>query len=91
MLERLEQRALLAVDMAFVTIANPGNASDSSTGGIYGSVAEPYRLGTHEVTIGQYTEFLNAVAKVDTYGLYNAAMGTNRNVSGILQTTTADG
>ena len=26
------------------------------------------------MTAGQYTEFLNAVAKTDTYGLYNTSM-----------------
>ena len=33
-----------------------------------------YNIGTYEVTAGQYTEFLNAVADADTYGLYNTGM-----------------
>lgn len=40
-------------------------------------------MGTHEVTINQYCEFLNAVAKSDPYGLYNTRMATNLNVAGI--------
>jgi len=55
-----------------VPVGDPGNAADN-TG--YGSVAQPYRIGTYEVTTGQYTAFLNAVAQTDTYGLYNPAMG----------------
>lgn len=54
-----------------VPVGNPGNAADN-TG--YGSVAQPYRIGTYEVTAGQYTAFLNAVAQTDSYGLYNSNM-----------------
>jgi formylglycine-generating enzyme required for sulfatase activity len=52
-------------------VGNAGNAADS-TG--YGSVADVYAIGKYEVTAGQYTAFLNAVAATDTYGLYNAKM-----------------
>ena len=38
---------------------------------ICGSVGYNYNIGKYEVTAGQYTEFLNAVARTDTYGLYN--------------------
>ncbi|GAF94378.1 unnamed protein product, partial [marine sediment metagenome] len=34
-----------------------------------------YNIGKFEVTAGQYTEFLNAVAVTDTYGLYNPDIG----------------
>ena len=60
----------------WVTVGNPGNAADKrydSTG--YGAVNHVYKIGKFEVTAGQYTEFLNAVAKADTYGLYDTAMG----------------
>jgi formylglycine-generating enzyme required for sulfatase activity len=60
-----------AVTMDMVTVGNPGNADDA-TG--YGGVAYHYQIGKYEVTAGQYTEFLNAVAATDTYGLYNTAM-----------------
>ena len=42
-----------------------------------GSVGYYYKIGTYEVTAGQYAAFLNAVAAIDTYGLYNAAMWTD--------------
>ena len=32
-------------------------------------------MGKYEVTAGQYTAFLNAVAKDDPNGLYNIGMG----------------
>lgn len=54
-----------------VPVGNAGNAADS-TG--YGSVGYEYRIGKYEVTAGQYTEFLNAVAGVDTYLLYHPNM-----------------
>ena len=61
------------MDMPFVTVGNPGNAADPETG--YGGVDYIYNIGKFEVTTGQYTEFLNAVAETDTYGLYNTDMG----------------
>jgi len=54
-----------------VHVGNPGNAADT-TG--YGAVACEYNIGKYEVTAGQYTEFLNAVAATDTYGLYSTSM-----------------
>ena len=72
-----------AVTIDLVPVGNPGNANDPATGGIYGAVAYDYQIGKYDVTIGQYTEFLNAVAKTDTYSLYNASMGTNQNIRGI--------
>ena len=61
--------------LQFVTVGNPGNAPDTryaSPG--FGSVSYTYQMGKFEVTTGQYCEFLNAVAKTDTYGLYNTYM-----------------
>jgi len=52
-----------------VTVGNPGNANDT-TG--YGAVSYSYQIGKYDVTIGQYTAFLNAVAKSDPYSLYNS-------------------
>jgi formylglycine-generating enzyme required for sulfatase activity len=37
-------------------------------------VAYTYNIGKFEVTAGQYTAFLNAVAATDTYGLYDTNM-----------------
>ncbi|MBN2581714.1 MAG: SUMF1/EgtB/PvdO family nonheme iron enzyme [Planctomycetes bacterium] len=66
-------QATITIDT--VTVGNPGNAPDTrytATG--FGSVAYSYNIGTYEVTAGQYTAFLNAVAATDTYGLYNSGM-----------------
>ena len=76
--------APITIDM--VPVGNPGNGTDTSgrpnTAGS-GSVATSYQIGKYDVTIGQYTSFLNAVATTDTYSLYNASMGTNGNIKGI--------
>ena len=68
-----------------VPVGNPGNAgewSGESYDGfgedrICGAVDYVYRIGKFEVTAGQYTEFLNAVAKTDTYRLYNGWMNND--------------
>jgi formylglycine-generating enzyme required for sulfatase activity len=62
-----------------VTVGNPGNPGEQSrlpSGDptFYGAVEYMYAIGTYEVTAGQYTAFLNAVAATDTYGLYNTRM-----------------
>ncbi|MBA7567420.1 hypothetical protein ES708_09131 [subsurface metagenome] len=63
--------AVAAVTVETVPVGNPGNAADG-TG--YGAVAYAYDIGKYEVTAGQYTVFLNAVAGTDPYGLYNTGM-----------------
>ena len=58
-----------------VSVGNPGNMDDN-TG--YGAVDYAYQIGKYEVTAGQYTEFLNAVATTsDAYGLYYSQMWNN--------------
>ena len=52
--------------MQLVTVGNPGNSSSLYT---YGAVAYTYSIGKYDVTAGQYTAFLNAVAASDTYNL----------------------
>ena len=74
-------RAAITIDL--VQVGNPGNANDS-TG--YGAVSYAYSIATKEVNLFQYTAFLNAVAKTDTYSLYNTVMGTDLNIAGITQT-----
>jgi len=68
-----------------VTVGNAGNANDTGGGNI-GAVAYDYQIGKYDVTIGQYTSFLNAVAATDTYSLYNSSMGTDGNIAGISRT-----
>jgi sulfatase modifying factor 1 len=72
-----------AVTIDWVTVGDPGNAADDTT---YGAVAASYQIGKYDVTIGQYTEFLNAVAASDPYSLYNTGMATNLHIAGISQT-----
>jgi formylglycine-generating enzyme required for sulfatase activity len=66
--------AASAVTIDTVPVGNRGNANDPATGNLYGGVAYDYRIGTTEVTVGQYTAFLNAVAATDTYALYDTQM-----------------
>ncbi len=66
-----------AVTIPTVPVGNAGNAGDVQPQGTFGAVAYDYRIGTTEVTNAQYVAFLNAVAKTDTYGLYNTSMGSN--------------
>ncbi len=71
-----------AVTIDLVPVGNPGNAPDTRYNGIsVGSVAYSYQIGKYEVTAGQYTEFLNAVAKADPNGLYNTVMGDTGGLS----------
>ena len=58
----------------FVTIGDAGNGADT-TG--YGAVGYVYKMDKYDVTAAQYTEFLNAVASNDTYGLWNSYMATD--------------
>jgi len=64
----------LTVTLDMVPVGNAGNAADTSG---YGAVGYNYNIGKYDVTLGQYTAFLNAVAKTDTYGLYNSYMGNS--------------
>jgi len=71
---------VVVIDM--VPVGNPGNAGELSGAGagglgpdrVCGAVDYTYDIGKYEVTAGQYTAFLNAVAADDTYGLYNELM-----------------
>jgi formylglycine-generating enzyme required for sulfatase activity len=76
--------------MSMVTVGNPGNAADagSSYPG-YGAVSYSYQIGAYDVTGSQYTAFLNAVGSTDTYGLYNASMGTDTQAAQISRSGTA--
>ena len=70
-----------------VPVGNPGNAADTRywTPG-YGGVAYAYNMGKFEVTAGQYTAFLNAVAATDTYALYFTEMSEPDYGGGITRT-----
>lgn len=68
------------VTIPTVTVGDVGNPADS-TG--YGAVSYVYNISVTEVSVAQYTAFLNAVAAADTYNLYNPNMASNLNVVGI--------
>ena len=72
------------ITIATVPVGNAGNAPDPATGSVYGEVDYNYNIGKYDVTLGQYTAFLNAVAATDTYGVYNPQMATTFS-SGITQ------
>ncbi|MBN1488954.1 MAG: SUMF1/EgtB/PvdO family nonheme iron enzyme [Phycisphaerae bacterium] len=60
---------------------NVGELSGAGAGGygtdrICGAVPYEYRIGKYEVTNAEYATFLNAVARTDSYSLYNTAMGS---------------
>lgn len=76
------------VNIDYVSVGNAGNAADTvipNPG--YGAVAYDYKIAKNETTISQYAEFLNAVAKTDTYSLYNSNMTTTF-INGITQSGT---
>ncbi len=77
-----------AVTIDWVTVGDPGNAADT-TG--YGAVGYEYQIGKYEVTIQQYTDFLNAAAKSDPYSLYDTSMASNLNIAGISRSGTSGG
>ena len=69
---RPEAQADVIIDMTY--IGNAGNAADHPYPDAWisvGSVDYDYQISTYEVTVAQYTEFLNAVAASDPNGLYN--------------------
>jgi formylglycine-generating enzyme required for sulfatase activity len=76
------QSSALAITIATVPVGDVGNAADPATG--YGSVNYAYSIGTYDVTVGQYTTFLNSVAATDPYGIYNSNMARGT-LEGILQ------
>jgi len=77
-----------------VPVGNQSNPADTTkqvdgTSG-YGSVSYDYSIGKYDVTVGQYTAFLNAVAATDTYALWNISMSTGEN-GGILRIVSSGG
>jgi sulfatase modifying factor 1 len=76
------------VTIEWVTVGDPGNVGETQTysnGGTltFGAVSDPFRIGKYEVTIQQYTDFLNAAAKSDPYALWSASMESNLRIAGI--------
>jgi formylglycine-generating enzyme required for sulfatase activity len=63
-----------------VTVGDAGNAADT-TG--FGAVTNVFAIGKYEVSIGQYTIFLNSVAATDPYNLYDPALDFDFVIAGI--------
>ncbi len=84
------QAQLVTIDTVFV--GDAGNAAANSAvnstwgDGNFGAVDYNYRIGRSEVTLNEYTAFLNATAVSDPYWLYNPSMSTNPNSAGISRT-----
>jgi len=88
----LVSAASAAVTIETVPVGNTRNTADTryATPG-FGAVSYEFNIAKYEVTAGQYTAFLNAVAKTDTYGLYNANMWLNNYGCKIERTDTGSG
>ena len=74
--------ARAGITYEMVTVGNAGNAGDSGGTG-NGAVAYDYQIGKYDVTIGQYTTFLNAVATTDTNSLWRSTMANEEAIAGI--------
>ena len=81
-----------AITIDTIHVGDPGNPSRSlAVGQGFGGVGYSYEIGKYEITVSQYTAFLNAVAATDTYALYNPQMATDLTVAGISRTGTSGG
>jgi formylglycine-generating enzyme required for sulfatase activity len=69
-------------------VGDPGNACDPQPQACLGAVQNEYRISKFEVTNTQYAEFLNAVAKADTHGLYSTSMSSGSTFGGITRSGT---
>jgi formylglycine-generating enzyme required for sulfatase activity len=85
------------VSFEWVNVGDPGNPNDPLIdvpgGGPIppperGAVPYVYSLSKYETTIGQYTAFLNAVAKSDPHGLYHPDLGNLDTIRGISRSGT---
>ncbi|MBV2350221.1 formylglycine-generating enzyme family protein [Synechococcus sp. HK05] len=69
------------IELDLITVGNPNNPADPLTG--FGRVTDTFQISTNVITIGQYTTFLNAVAKRDRNNLFNPMMQRDLNIAGI--------
>ena len=67
-------RFLAGPDLELLKIDDGGNPANTDG---YGAVADPYWMGSFEVTNQQYSDFLNAVAGTDPNNLYDLRMGND--------------
>lgn len=80
---RLEQsdRGQPTISLELVTVGDPNNSPDPLTG--FGAVEQTFQISSKAITIGQYTTFLNAVARDDRNNLFNPSMQSDLNIAGI--------
>ena len=76
--------ATTIVELELVTVGDAKNNVDPLTG--FGNVDHTFQVSTKPITIGQYTTFLNAVAREDANNLFNPLMQSDLNVAGIQRT-----
>ncbi|MFU8885074.1 MAG: SUMF1/EgtB/PvdO family nonheme iron enzyme [Cyanobacteriota bacterium] len=72
----------MSISIKTVRIKQKNNEADA-TG--YGQANNNYSIGKYEVTIRQYSKFLNSVASSDPFQLYNQALMTNPRNGGIVR------
>lgn len=80
------QNSPTGVVIETVIVGNSGNPGETHHNETFGRVDYIYEMATYEITAGQYTVFLNAVAADDTYRLYNTNMWTHPEGCGIERT-----
>ncbi len=74
------QPIIATASISTVPVGNVGNRTDAGNtreADSKGGVGHPYRIGSFEITNSEYVEFLNAVARTDTYSLYEPGMSSN--------------
>ena len=76
---RIASYSLSSVYSNMVLVSDINNTADNNG---LGNVSYSYYMGKYEITNSEYVEFLNAVAKTDTYGLYLNNMNSS-SVGGI--------
>ena len=71
----------------FVTVGDPNNLADTNG---FGGVSYSFKIGKTEITNAQYVQFLNAIAKTDTNGIFST--NTNNPVTlDVIQRTGTSG
>ncbi|MFC1758801.1 SUMF1/EgtB/PvdO family nonheme iron enzyme [Planctomycetota bacterium] len=79
-----------AVEFDLLSVGDVNNPADHDFRfGRFGTVRYEYDVPSNEVTIDQYVEFLNAVAKSDPHQLFDPKMQSSR--SGIISRSGSDG
>lgn len=72
----------------FVSVGDPNNIAD--TNGL-GSISYVFEIGKTEITNSQYVQFLNAIAKTDTNGIFISNTTSNSQTLEAIQRTGSSG